>query len=83
MKNKGIIILGAPASGKSYLEEQLYSYIYDITKKHQFRVNPDFYVEDWDTYIEVKGYETALDRSKWSQFPHTLDIWRKDKIESI
>lgn len=44
---------------------------------------PDFYVEDWDTYIEVKGYETELDRCKWSQFPHKLDVWRKDKIMEI
>ena len=26
---------------------------------------PDFYVQDWDSFIEVKGYETDLDRCKW------------------
>ena len=47
--NKGIIILGAPASGKSYLEEEIYNHLYNIKYKHEFRVNPDFYVEDEDS----------------------------------
>ena len=42
---------------------------------------PDFYVATWDMYIEVKGYETVLDRAKWSQFPHTIQVWKRDKIE--
>jgi hypothetical protein len=44
---------------------------------------PDFYVTDWTTYIEVKGYETDLDRAKWSQFPDKLEVWKRDKIESL
>ena len=44
---------------------------------------PDFYVETWDTYIEVKGYETDLDRIKWSQFPAKLEVWREDKIKTM
>jgi len=44
---------------------------------------PDFYVKEWDSFIEVKGYETELDRAKWKQFPHTLLIWRKDKIKTL
>lgn len=44
---------------------------------------PDFYVQDWDTYIEVKGYETDLDRCKWSQFPEKLEVWKREKIESM
>lgn len=36
---------------------------------------PDFWVEDWKTYVEVKGYETELDRCKWSQFIEPLQIW--------
>lgn len=44
---------------------------------------PDFYVNDWDLFIEVKGYETDLDKCKWSQFPHKLEIWKKDKIEKL
>ena len=44
---------------------------------------PDFYVRDWNTYIEVKGYETPLDRCKWSQFPEPLEVWKREKIESL
>ena len=43
---------------------------------------PDFWVEEFDSYIEVKGYETELDRCKWSQFKDPLIIWKKkDLIE--
>lgn len=41
---------------------------------------PDFYVKDWNAYIEVKGYETDLDRCKWAQFPEKLIIYRKQDI---
>ena len=44
---------------------------------------PDFWVEEWTSYLEVKGYETDLDRCKWRQFPEPLLVWRKDKIEEI
>ena len=35
---------------------------------------PDFFVHDWNSFIEVKGYETELDRAKWEQFPKNLSI---------
>ena len=44
---------------------------------------PDFYVEDWNSYVEVKGYETDLDRAKWSQFPEPLKILRKEQIGKL
>ena len=44
---------------------------------------PDFWVEDWNSYLEVKGYETNLDRCKWEQFEHNLIIWKKKDIEKI
>jgi len=71
--NKGIIILGAPASGKSYFEEQLYNYIYDITKKHRFRVNPDILVED--EYSEY--YNNPLTASNYiykTYLPEIIDL---------
>lgn len=55
-------------------------------KEDSFEVSyytPDFYVEDWDSYIEVKGYETELDRTKWKQFWYKLLVWKKDKIKEI
>lgn len=44
---------------------------------------PDFYVYDWNTFLEVKGYETQLDQCKWSQFAEPLLIWKKDIIGSL
>lgn len=41
---------------------------------------PDFYVYDWDCYIEVKGYKTIKDDYKWSQFPNKLEVWNKQKL---
>lgn len=42
---------------------------------------PDFYIEDWDSYIEVKGYKTKLDECKWNQFPEKLIIWDKEILQ--
>jgi len=44
---------------------------------------PDFYVEELGGYLEVKGYETELDRCKWSQFTKKLTIWKRDVIMNI
>ena len=44
---------------------------------------PDFYIESLDLYVEVKGYETDRDRSKWSQFPKKLCIIKETEIKKI
>lgn len=44
---------------------------------------PDFYVKDWDIYIEVKGYQTELDLCKWSQFPKKLLVWKKKELKKL
>lgn len=41
---------------------------------------PDFYLINEDTYIEIKGYETDLDKCKWKQFPKKLKIWKKKDL---
>lgn len=41
---------------------------------------PDFYVTELHSYIEVKGYETELDRCKWSQFPEKLLVWKQKEL---
>lgn len=41
---------------------------------------PDFYIEDWNTYLEIKGYQTKLDDCKWSQFKEPLIIWKYEKL---
>jgi hypothetical protein len=43
---------------------------------------PDFYLFDFDLYIEVKGYETERDRAKWSVVPN-LFVIKKNLIEII
>lgn len=42
---------------------------------------PDFWVEEFDGYLEIKGYETDLDRCKWSQFPDKLIVWKKKELK--
>ena len=44
---------------------------------------PDFYVKDWDCFIEVKGYETEIDRCKWKDFPFRLEVWKHEKIQTL
>lgn len=44
---------------------------------------PDFFVIDWNKYIEVKGYTTELDEIKWKQFEDHLEIWDKNKLKSL
>ena len=43
---------------------------------------PDFYLVDDNLYIEIKGYETELDRSKWGQFTEKIEIWNKSNLKS-
>ena len=44
---------------------------------------PDFWIEELKGYLEVKGYETDLDRCKWKQFPEMLTIWKKEEIKNL
>lgn len=43
---------------------------------------PDFYLPDFDLFIEVKGYETERDRCKWKVIPN-LVILKLDEIKKI
>ena len=52
-------------------------------KKEYSTYCPDFWVEDWNTYIEIKGYETELDRCKWSQFKEPLIVIRKKEMKQL
>jgi len=44
---------------------------------------PDFYVYDWNIFIEVKGYKTELDEIKWIQFKEKIEIWDKNKLNDL
>jgi len=55
---------------------------YTYEGKQRF-YTPDFYIKEKNIYIEVKGYETNLDKEKWKQFPEAIEIWKKEKINLI
>lgn len=44
---------------------------------------PDFWVDNLHSYIEIKGYETELDRCKWSQFTEPLIVWKKKELTEM
>jgi len=44
---------------------------------------PDFFVEVWNKFIEVKGYKTDLDEIKWKQFKDDLEIWDRKKLKEL
>ena len=44
---------------------------------------PDFFVYDWNTYIEVKGYQTDKDLLKWAQFVEPLIVWKKKELKEL
>ena len=47
-----------------------FEYIKIDSKKATYLLN--FHIDDWKIYIETKGYETDLDRDKWSHFTESL-----------
>ena len=58
------------------------------TKSFQYEWNglrsyyPDFYLPDFDFYIEVKGYVTERDLSKWKSIPN-LKVFKLNEIKKI
>lgn len=44
---------------------------------------PDFYIPQLASFIEIKGYRTILDESKFSQFNEPLIVLRKKEIFQI
>lgn len=52
-------------------------------KNKESKYTPDFYIYDSDLYIEVKGYETDLDRCKWQQFTEKLFVIKKELFFNI
>lgn len=61
--------------------KERFAYI-NLDGKHA-TYQPDFYIEDLNTFIEVKGYETDLDKCKWEQFPHALIVLRRYEINNL
>lgn len=57
-----------------------FEYVYNDTKHFYF---PDFYLYDYDIYLEVKGYKRDKDIAKWNNFPKLLVVLEKREIELI
>lgn len=60
--------------------KQRFEYFFEDAKHYY---TPDFWVEDWGTFLEVKGYETAKDREKWCQLNQPLIVFKKQEILEI
>lgn len=57
-----------------------FTYVFE-NKEHEYF--PDFYLKDYDLYIEVKGYTQPKDIEKWKQFKHRLLIIDKKNINDL
>lgn len=59
-----------------------FTYEFENVKR---RYTPDFYLPDTDEYIEIKGYRTDKDLSKWDQFPSDkkLKVLMKNELLSL
>ena len=44
---------------------------------------PDFWIKELNSYVEVKGYETELDRCKWAQFKDPLVVWKRKELTEM
>lgn len=44
---------------------------------------PDFFLIDYNEYIEIKGYKTIRDDYKWNQFPHTLKVLFEKDLKNL
>lgn len=62
--------------------KQIFNYIFN---GEQRRYTPDFYLIESNVYIEIKGYKTAKDEAKWSQFPkeRKLKILMKEDLQQL
>jgi hypothetical protein len=48
-----------------------FSYFFENKKR---RYTPDFFLQETNEYIEIKGYKTIKDEYKWNQFPSNFKL---------
>lgn len=65
---------------KIYDNTKFFPYIWN-EQNHLY--NPDFYLPEYDVYVEVKGYYDDRDIAKWEHFTEKLSVLEKDKIKLI
>ena len=86
---KGIMLYGMwEVKYATYLDEleikwrrptESFKYLYN---GKYLNYTPDFYLENEDTYVEIKGYRTPKDEAKWKDFPLKLKVLEgKELIE--
>jgi len=59
-------------------ESKSFDYEWNGTRKYF----PDFYLPDFNVYVEVKGYETERDLAKWKNIPN-LVVFKLNEIKQI
>ena len=57
-----------------------FTYIFENKQKEYF---PDFFLPDYNVYIEVKGWKQKKDFKKWKYFPKKLLVIDKDSIYNL
>lgn len=62
--------------------KERFKYFDEDNNKERY-YTPDFYLIDLDSYLEVKGHETRLDKFKWSQFSKKLMIWKSKELKEL
>lgn len=60
--------------------KQSFTYIFEGNLHEYF---PDFFLEDLNCYVEVKGRQTEKDLAKWNQFPEKLQVLNKNHINNL
>ncbi len=58
--------------------KESFHYFFEGTDR---RYTPDFYLPDFDQYVEIKGHKTNKDDAKWSQFPSYRKLVILTKVE--
>jgi hypothetical protein len=58
-------------------------FLYINEKGSKSYYTPDFYLIDYNIFIEVKGYETEKDRCKWKHFTKKLNVFKINEIKKI
>lgn len=61
-------------------EPQGFVYIWNETERIYY---PDFYLKEFDLYVEVKGYKTDRDVAKWKSLGDKLKIIDKNVINKL
>ncbi len=65
---------------KLFWEHEFKSFEYEWNGTRKYY--PDFYLPDFDIFIEVKGYETERDLAKWKSVPN-LVVFKLKEINQI